>query len=79
MATDFGLEGLPSEEDDMCWRRAHSARDFVEAVLNALEDPEKTVDIALTGQRFLLSHYSEEIFDENLRDILNAVGLKTRV
>ena len=79
VATDFGLEGLPSEEDDMCWRRANTAGDFVEAVLNALEDPEKTVDIALTGQRFLLSHYSEEIFDENLRDILNAVGLKTRV
>jgi hypothetical protein len=75
VATDFGLEGLPSEEDDMCWRRANTAGDFVEAVLSALEDPEKTVDIALDGQRFLLSHYSEEIFDESLREILNTVGL----
>lgn len=79
VATDYGLEGLPSEEDDICWRRANAPEDFVAAVLDALENPERTVDIVLAGQQFLLNHYSEEIFDDNLRDILNAVGLKTRV
>ena len=79
VATDYGLEGLPSEEDDICWRRANTSEDFVAAVLKALEDPRETPNIALAGQQFLLNHYSEEIFDSNLRDILNAVGLKTRV
>ena len=77
VATDYGLEGLPSEEDDICWRRANTPEDFVAAVLKSLEDPQETANIAQAGQQFLLSHYSEEIFDENLREILNMVGLKT--
>ena len=79
VATDYGLEGLPSKEDDICWRRANTSEDFVAALLKALEDPQETANIAQAGQRFLLSHYSEEIFDENLREILNTVGLKTSI
>jgi glycosyltransferase involved in cell wall biosynthesis len=75
VASDYGLEGLSSEEDDKCWRRANTSGDFVAAILKALEDPQETAHIALTGQRFLLSHYSEEIFDENMSEILNRVGL----
>ena len=79
VATDYGLEGLSSEEDDICWRRANTSGDFVAAVIKALEDPQETANIALAGQRFLLNQYSEEIFDEHLREILNQVGIKTRI
>ena len=75
VSTDYGLEGLSSKEDDICWRRANTSGDFVAAILKALEDPQESANIALAGQRFLLSHYSEEIFDENMREIVNRVGL----
>ena len=79
VATDYGLEGLSSEKDDICWRRANTSGDFAAAVIKALEEPREAANVALAGQQFLLSHYSEEIFDQNLREILNMVGLNSRI
>lgn len=75
VTTDFGVEGLPLSGDDLYWRRANNAEQFVESVLNILANPAEALKMGNAGQKFVLNNYSKEIFDERLLQILAEVGL----
>ena len=75
VTTDFGVEGLPLTEDGLYWRRANTPEQFVESILNILANPAEAFKMAKAGQKFLMSNYSKEIFDERLLQILTKVDL----
>jgi glycosyltransferase involved in cell wall biosynthesis len=75
VATDFGLEGLPSELDSKCWFRANSAEEFTNVISKILEESKQAQLVAQKGSDYVLKHFSEDVFDSRLLEILCKVGL----
>ena len=73
VSTDFGLQGLPRNQDNKSWLRANSKIDFVDAIVQLIQQSGSTKEIAKSGSEFVKQFFSEEGFDLGLVRILEKV------
>jgi glycosyltransferase involved in cell wall biosynthesis len=73
VSTDFGLQGLPRNQDNKSWLRANTKIDFVDAIVQLIQQSGSTKEIAKSGSEFVKRFFSEEGFDLGLVQILEKV------
>ena len=78
VSTDFGLQGLPRNQDNKSWLRANTKIDFVDAIVQLTRQRNITSEIAESGNAFVKQFFSEEEFDLGLERILKKAKVQRR-
>jgi glycosyltransferase involved in cell wall biosynthesis len=79
VSTDFGLQGLPRFLDNKSWIRANTDIDFIDAVIELIQNNSLSKEISKSGYEFVKQGFSEQAFDSALLGLLKKIGVENKV
>ena len=60
--------------DDICLLANPEPGEFAKAIVSALDDPDKSLEIAQAARTFYDEHYSRAVYDQKIKALLEAIG-----